>query len=188
MAISGGRVIRRETGVTLSGPAGRAGASPSGGGAPFSSRPSAPRRHQLAVRRNLGDPPRGSRNVPAGPRAAGTPTTAVPLDLKGSAKMKPFLIAILAAMGLTTCACSGSSPAAQPAHAAAATAHPSAHPPAGTCQAVHAIRAGGAPAEPEDAAEHLVRLARLQGESQAAVGDRCAAGQRWLINGLPVTR
>ena len=44
--------------------------------------------------------------------------------------MKPFTIAILAAMGVTTCACSGSSPAAQPPHAATAAAHPSAHPSA----------------------------------------------------------
>jgi hypothetical protein len=48
----------------------------------------------------------------------------VPLDLKGSVKMKPFLIAILAATCVTTCACSGSSPAAQPMRNAAVTAHP----------------------------------------------------------------
>jgi hypothetical protein len=58
------------------------------------------------------------------------PATAVPLDLKGSAKMKPFLIAILAAMCVTTCACSGSSPAALPMHAANVTAHPPASRPA----------------------------------------------------------
>jgi len=50
------------------------------------------------------------------------------LDLKGSAKMKPFLIAILAAMGVTAGACSGSSPAPQPTHTA--TAHPLAGTPA----------------------------------------------------------
>jgi hypothetical protein len=45
--------------------------------------------------------------------------------------MKPFLIAILAAMCLTTCACSGSSPAAaQPTHTATVTAHPRASTPA----------------------------------------------------------
>lgn len=44
--------------------------------------------------------------------------------------MKPFLIAILAAMCVTTCACSGSSRAAQPAHTAAVTAHPPASTPA----------------------------------------------------------
>jgi hypothetical protein len=42
--------------------------------------------------------------------------------------MKPLLIAILAAMCVTTCACSGSSPAAQPTHTA--TAHPRAGTPA----------------------------------------------------------
>jgi hypothetical protein len=42
--------------------------------------------------------------------------------------MKPFLIAILAAIGVMTCACSGSSPAAQQAHTVTVTAHPSAHP------------------------------------------------------------
>ena len=57
-----------------------------------------------------------------------TPATAVPSDLKGSAKMKPFLIAILAAMCVTTCACSGSSPAAQPTHTTTVTAHPASTP------------------------------------------------------------
>src|SRR5215470_10200180 len=57
-----------------------------------------------------------------------TPTTAVPSDLKGSAKMKPFLIAVLAAMCVTTCACSGSSPAAQPTHSSTVTAHPAGTP------------------------------------------------------------
>jgi Protein of unknown function (DUF4232) len=52
------------------------------------------------------------------------------VELKGSAKMKPFLIAILAATGVTTCACSGSSPAAQPMHNAAVTARPRASTPA----------------------------------------------------------
>jgi len=42
--------------------------------------------------------------------------------------MKPFLIAILAAMCVATCACSGSSPAAQPTHTA--TAHTRAGTPA----------------------------------------------------------
>jgi hypothetical protein len=54
----------------------------------------------------------------------------VPFDLKGSAIMKPFLIAVLAAMCVTTCACSGSSRAAQPTHTAAVTAHPLASTPA----------------------------------------------------------
>jgi Protein of unknown function (DUF4232) len=36
--------------------------------------------------------------------------------------MKPFLIGTLAAIGLTTCACAGSSPAAQPAHTVTVTA------------------------------------------------------------------
>jgi hypothetical protein len=44
--------------------------------------------------------------------------------------MKPFLIAILAAACVTTSACSGSSPAAQPRHATALTAHPPASTPA----------------------------------------------------------
>ena len=44
--------------------------------------------------------------------------------------MKPFLIAILAAMCVTTCACSGSSRATQTTHAAAVTAHPPASTPA----------------------------------------------------------
>lgn len=37
--------------------------------------------------------------------------------------MKPFLIATLAALGATTCACSSSSPAAQPGHTVSVTAH-----------------------------------------------------------------
>jgi hypothetical protein len=57
---------------------------------------------------------------------------AVPLDLKGSAKMKPFLIAILAAMCVTTCACSGSSPAAQARHTATVHALASRPPAAPT--------------------------------------------------------
>jgi hypothetical protein len=40
--------------------------------------------------------------------------------------MKPFLIAAVAALGVATCACSGSSPAAQPTHTVTVTAHPSA--------------------------------------------------------------
>src|SRR5215469_12162541 len=40
--------------------------------------------------------------------------------------MKPFLIATIAALGVTTCACSGSSPAAQPTHTVTVTDHPSA--------------------------------------------------------------
>jgi hypothetical protein len=45
--------------------------------------------------------------------------------------MKPFLIAILAATGVTTCACSGSSPAVQqPVHNTAVTARPRASTPA----------------------------------------------------------
>lgn len=44
--------------------------------------------------------------------------------------MKPFLITILAATCVTTCACSGSSRAAQPEHTAAVTAHPPASTPA----------------------------------------------------------
>jgi Protein of unknown function (DUF4232) len=40
--------------------------------------------------------------------------------------MKPFLIVGLAALGLTTCACSSSSQAAQPAHTVTITAHPAA--------------------------------------------------------------
>jgi len=44
--------------------------------------------------------------------------------------MKPFLIAILAATSVTTSACSGSSPAAQPVQNAAVTAHPRASTPA----------------------------------------------------------
>jgi hypothetical protein len=46
--------------------------------------------------------------------------------------MKPFLIAVLAAMCVTTCACSGSSRTLQPTHTAAAavTAHPRASTPA----------------------------------------------------------
>jgi hypothetical protein len=46
--------------------------------------------------------------------------------------MKPFLMAVLAAMCVTTCACSGSSRAAQPPHTAAVTAHPLASTPAST--------------------------------------------------------
>jgi len=44
--------------------------------------------------------------------------------------MKPFLIAVLAAMCVTTCACSGSSPAAQPTHTATVRAHSPASTPA----------------------------------------------------------
>jgi len=40
--------------------------------------------------------------------------------------MKPFLIAAVAALGVTTCACSGSSPVAQPTHTVTVTARPSA--------------------------------------------------------------
>jgi hypothetical protein len=39
--------------------------------------------------------------------------------------MKPFLITGVAALGVTICACSGSSPAAQPTHTVTITAHPS---------------------------------------------------------------
>jgi hypothetical protein len=39
--------------------------------------------------------------------------------------MKPFLIAGVAALGVTTCACSGSNPAAQPTHTVTVTARPS---------------------------------------------------------------
>jgi hypothetical protein len=39
--------------------------------------------------------------------------------------MKPFLIAGVAALGVTTCACSGSSPAAQPTHTVTVTSRPS---------------------------------------------------------------
>ena len=45
--------------------------------------------------------------------------------------MRPFLIATLAALGVTTCACSSSSPAAQPEHTVSITARPAAsHSPA----------------------------------------------------------
>jgi hypothetical protein len=40
--------------------------------------------------------------------------------------MKPFLIATVAALSVTTCACSGSSPAAQPTRTVTVTGHPSA--------------------------------------------------------------
>ena|SRR5215469_2569130 len=40
--------------------------------------------------------------------------------------MKPFLNATIAALGVTACACSGSSPAAQPTHTVTVTDHPSA--------------------------------------------------------------
>jgi hypothetical protein len=56
----------------------------------------------------------------------------VPLDLKGSVKMKPLLIAIVAAVGLTTCACSDSGPATQPRHTATAQARDSTRAPAPT--------------------------------------------------------
>jgi hypothetical protein len=73
--------------------------------------------------------------------------------------MRPFLIAILAALGVTTCACSSSSPAAQPAHTATVTAHPAAstsvapapHPSpptsvaAARCQTSHLSVSAGTP-------------------------------------------
>ena len=86
-----------------------------------------------------------------------TPTTAVPPHLKGSAKMKPFLIAGVAALGVTTCACSGSSPAAQPNHTVTVTARPSASrvsapspsptstPPAANCLTKGLTAAVGSP-------------------------------------------
>jgi hypothetical protein len=72
----------------------------------------------------------------------------VPLDLKGSAMMKPFLIAVLAAMCVTTCACSGSSRADQPTHTAAVTARPLASTPAPT-------PSSGSPASPSCLTRHL---------------------------------
>lgn len=54
----------------------------------------------------------------------------MPLDVKGSEMMKPFPMAVLAAMCVTTCACSGSSRATQPTRTAAVTAHPLASTPA----------------------------------------------------------
>ena len=73
--------------------------------------------------------------------------------------MKPFLIATLAALGVTTCACSSSGPAAQPAHTATVTAHaaasksvpPAPHPSpptsavAARCQISHLSATAGAP-------------------------------------------
>jgi hypothetical protein len=65
---------------------------------------------------------------------------------------KPFLIAVLAAMCVTTCACSGSSRAAQPTHAAAVTAHPPASTPAPT-------PSSGSPAAPSCLTGHLTASA-----------------------------
>jgi hypothetical protein len=75
--------------------------------------------------------------------------------------MKPFLIATMAALAVTTCACSSSSPAAQPAHTVTITAHaaasrtvaparhPSPSPPtslvATRCQTGHLSASAGAP-------------------------------------------
>ena len=73
--------------------------------------------------------------------------------------MKPFLIATLAALGATTCACSSSGPAAQPAHTVKITAHPAVSrsaaatptpsPPtsaaAARCQSGHLNVSAGAP-------------------------------------------
>jgi hypothetical protein len=73
--------------------------------------------------------------------------------------MKPFLIVALAALGVTTCACSASGPAAQPAHTVTITAHaaasrtvaPAPHPSPPTslvatrCQASHLSASAGAP-------------------------------------------
>jgi hypothetical protein len=73
--------------------------------------------------------------------------------------MKPFLIVTLAALGLTICACSSSSPAAQPGHTVTITAHaaasrtvaPMPHPSpptslvAARCQTGHLSASAGAP-------------------------------------------
>jgi hypothetical protein len=73
--------------------------------------------------------------------------------------MKPFLIVTLAALGVTTCACSSSGPAAQPAHTVTITAHaaasrtvaPAPHPSpptslvASRCQTSHLSASAGAP-------------------------------------------
>ena len=80
-------------------------------------------------------------------------------DPKGSSKMKPFLTATLAATGVAICACSGSSPAAQPAHTVTVTARaaatraaaskpapsPSTSPSAASCEARNLSVAAGAP-------------------------------------------
>jgi hypothetical protein len=73
--------------------------------------------------------------------------------------MKSFLIVILAVLGATTCACSSSGPAAQPAHSVTITAHaaasrsvaPAPHPSpptslvAASCQSSHLSASAGAP-------------------------------------------
>jgi hypothetical protein len=73
--------------------------------------------------------------------------------------MKRFLIATLAALGVTTCACSSSSPGAQPTHTVTITAHaaasrsvapaPTPSPPtsaaAARCQTSHLSASAGAP-------------------------------------------
>jgi hypothetical protein len=88
----------------------------------------------------------------------------MPLDPKGSAKMKPFLIAILAAMCVTTCACSGSGPAAQPTRTATVTAHPLA---SATPSAPSPSAASGSPA----AASCLTRdLTAAAGSPQGFAG------------------
>jgi hypothetical protein len=76
--------------------------------------------------------------------------------------MKPFLIAAVAALGVTTGACSGSNPAAQPTHTVTVTARP----PAGSVSA-----ATPSPTSNSPAADCLTRdLAATVGSPQGYAG------------------
>jgi Protein of unknown function (DUF4232) len=77
--------------------------------------------------------------------------------------MKPFLIAVLAAMCCTTCACSGSGRATQTTHAAAVTAHPPASTPASA-----PTPSSGSPAAPSCLTRHLT--ASVGGSPQGFAG------------------
>ena len=111
--------------------------------------------------------------------------------------MKPFLIATLAALGVTTCACSSSSPAAEPAHTVTVTAHaaasrsvtpaPTPSPPtsviAARCQTKNLTASAGTPQAYKNGLQMVIVLTNT-GSAPCTLSGYPTV---WQAGGTPVT-